>query len=272
MTTAPVLGQRSSNAASQNPLNEITSIWDGLNPHLVARFYEVDHLGRTVDDIVVKAAVTEEADIQMTFNWQSPFEGSGPESRAPALMGMLQSGALKPLIESIGAAAGRTVGSDIGDKIKSAAGNLDEARGRNGMTKLNSTQIFSGSAPHKISVTLLFRAWRDPSAEVERPLEQFLTWAHPQKLAPDGTMLTGALSFLSGEKGLIDAMLPSFSPCMIAMVYKGRRYAPLVIESVGMPLSAPIDALGRFVQMSLQVTMSTHQSWDKNDWEATRRL
>ena len=272
MITVPVLGQRSSNAASENPQNEITSIWDGLNPHLIAKFYEVDHLGRMVDDIVVKAALTDEADIQMTFNWQSPFEGAGPESRAPALMGMLQSGALKPLIESIGAAAGRTVGSDIGDKIKSAAGNLDEARGRTGMTKLNSTQIFSGSAPHKISITLLFRAWRDPSAEVERPLEQFLNWAHPQKLAPEGTMLTGALSFLSGEKGLIDAMLPSFSPCMIAMSYKGRTYLPLVIESVSMPLSAPIDALGRFVQMSLQVTMSTHQSWDKSDWQATRRI
>lgn len=272
MTTAPVLGQRSSNAASINAQNEMTSVWDGLNPHLIAKFYEVDHLGRMVDDIVVKAALTDEADIQMAFNWQSPFEGSGPESRAPALMGMLQSGALKPLIESIGAAAGRTVGSDIGDKIKSAGANIDEARGRNGMTKLNSTQIFSGSAPHKISVTLLFRAWRDPSAEVERPLEQFLNWAHPQKLAPEGTMLTGALSFLSGEKGLIDAMLPSFSPCMIAMVYKGRRYSPLVIETVGMPLSAPIDTLGRFTQMSLQVTMSTHQSWDKSDWQATKRL
>lgn len=44
-----------------------------LNPHLIAKFYEVDHLGRMVDDIVVKAALADEADIQMTFNWQSPF-------------------------------------------------------------------------------------------------------------------------------------------------------------------------------------------------------
>ena len=54
-----------------------------------------------------------------------------------------------------------------------------------------------------------------------------------------------------------------------------KQFGPpdsLVIESVGMPLSAPIDALGRFVQMSLQVTMSTHQSWDKSDWQATRRI
>ena len=244
-------------AASLNPLNEITSIWDGLNPHLVASIFEVDHTCKRIGDVVVKAALADETTLDFVFNWQSPFEQSGPDSKAPALMAMLQSGALQPLAERAGESVNKALG-----------GGIEAARGRAGITKLNSTQVFSGMPPVKFTATLLLRAWRDPDAEVERPLDQLMQWGLPQKLAPEGTMVTAAIDFVSGSKNLIDAALPSIAPTLVAITYKRRTYGPMVLESIGVPLSSPIDALGRFVQLSLPVAFSTLTAMDRFDWMA----
>ena len=47
---------------------------------------------------------------------------------------------------------------------------LKQFEGRTGITKLNSTQVFTGMPPVKIQVTALLRAWRDSASEVEAPL------------------------------------------------------------------------------------------------------
>jgi hypothetical protein len=39
-----------------------------------------------------------------------------------------------------------------------------------------------------------------------------------------------------------------------------------VIESIGVPLSSPIDANGNFVELSLPMTIATLASIDKTDW------
>lgn len=82
-----------------------TSHWDGLSPHLLATFYEVarndDGIWEmTSDTPLVKAPLTE-SNLEMTLNWQSPFENAGPESKAPALLAMLQSGALQPVVDAL---------------------------------------------------------------------------------------------------------------------------------------------------------------------------
>lgn len=246
-------------AASLNPLNEITSMWDGLNPHLVASIFEVDHTCKRIGDVVVKAALADETTLDFVFNWQSPFEGAGPESKAPAIMAMLQSGALQPIVDR----APESLQNAIG-------GGLDAARGRAGITKLNSTQVFSGMPPVKFTATLLLRAWRDPDAEVERPLDQLMQWGLPQKLAPEGTMVTALIDFAKGDKTLVDAALPSIAPTLLALTYKNRTYGPMVLESIGIPLSSPIDALGRFVQLSLPVAFSSLTAMDRFDWMALK--
>ena len=58
----------------------LSSLWDGLSPHLIASIYEVvktgdDSWGRTAqsDAATVLAPLTE-ASMEMVLNWQSPFE------------------------------------------------------------------------------------------------------------------------------------------------------------------------------------------------------
>lgn len=259
---------------SANPLSELKSLWDGLNPHLIARLYEVDHRGVAMGGVTVLAALTEDTQLELSMNWQSPFENAGPESKAPALMAMIQSGAVQPILERTAEMVEKVpgVGSAGAEKLRSTQLTAEGLRGRTGMTKLNSTQVFSGMPPIKIQATLLLRAWRDPAAEVEQPLDQLMKWALPRQLAPEGTMLTAAMDYASGRAdGLLDAAFPSLAPTLIGLKYKGRLYAPLVIETVSVPLGSPIDKLGRFVQLAVPVTFSTLTAWDGADWAAANR-
>lgn len=255
---------------STNTTDRIGSLWDGLNPHLIASIFEVDHKGYPVGDTVVRAVPSGDFTMEAAFNWQSPFESSGPESKAPTVMAMVQSGAIQPLLEAGAKVVDRALGKGAGDKIRNATVTVDEARGRTGMTKLNSTQVFSGAPPIKFQAQLLLRAWRDPGLEVERPLDQLMKWALPKYLAPEGTMLSGALEYLAGTKTIMEAILPSEAPTLLSIRYKGRIYGPLVIETISVPLHSGVDKLGRFVELLLPITFSTLTAWDQADWKYAR--
>lgn len=247
------------------PFDGMGPLWDGINPNLVATFYEVDHKGEPVDESArVRCLFVDDANLEATLNWQSPFDGAGPEARAPTLAAMLQSGAIQPLAERFGGA---------GEAVKEVS---ETARGRTGITKLNSTQVFSGMPPLRIQATIMLRAWRDPGSEVEEPLDQLMAWALPRELAPEGTLLTAAVDWVrEGDRdvnGFVEAAMPSFAPSMLALRYKGRAYAPLVIETIGVPLNSPSDRYGRFVQIQLPVTLSSLTAWDRRDWENSRSL
>lgn len=238
-------------------------LWDGINPHLIASIYEVDHEREPREGTpAVHCLFVDDANLEATLNWQSPFDGAGPEARAPTLAAMLQSGAIQPLAERFGGA---------GEAAKEVS---ETARGRTGITKLSSTQVFSGMPPLRIQATIMLRAWRDPGAEVEAPLDQLMAWALPRELAPEGTLLTAAVDWVKqGERdvnGFVEAAMPSFAPSLLALRYKGRLYAPLVIETIGVPLNSPSDKFGRFVQLQLPVTFSTLTAWDRRDWENSR--
>jgi len=122
--------------------NPLTSLWDGLSPHLIASFYEVAKIGEDswgiiegqTDPVAVHAPLTD-ANMEMVLNWQSPFEQAGPESRAPALMAMLQSGALQPIVDAL---LGRSPEERAAAQQKSDRF-LRQFEGRTGITRLNST-------------------------------------------------------------------------------------------------------------------------------------
>lgn len=248
----------------------LSSEWTGLSPFLLATFYEVrkqqdGKWGYTseCDQQVVKAPLTE-ASMEIALNWQSPFEQAGAESKAPALMAMLQSGALQPLINAITnkqAAAGAQ---------KKANDFLSRFEGRTGITKLNSTQVFTGMPPVKIQVTALFRAWKDPTTEVEEPVDKLMAWALPVKLSDDGSILARAVETAKGDMAAIDAVMPSSTPIKIAMQYKGRTFSPLVIESIAMPLGSPINRTGKFVELAVPMTLCTLTALDRDDWTGSR--
>lgn len=239
---------------------ELSSLWDGLNENLIASFWEVDRKGNRVQgsDVTVKAPLLE-GNLEATLNWQSPFEQSGPETKAPTLLAMLQSGTIQPFIDAVASHVG-------GNAQQQSAEFLKKFEGKTGITKLNSVQVFNGMPPVKMPVTALFRAWRDPVSEVEEPLNQLMKWAMPIHLEQDSSILSRGSEAAQGEKSGIDALLPSQAPTLIAMKYKGRTFAPLCIESIGMPITSPIDASGKFVELSIPMTLATLTAIDRDDW------
>lgn len=252
--------------------NTLSSLWDGLSPHLIASFYEVakdkdGNWARTekTDPKTVLAPLTE-ASMEIALNWQSPFEQAGPESKAPALMAMLQSGALQPIVDAV---IGKPKEGGAQQKSNEF---LSQFEGRTGITKLNSTQVFTGMPPVKIQVTALFRAWRDPAKEVEAPFNKLMEWALPIELSKDGSVLARAAETAKGQMGYIEALMPSRSPTRIAMKYKGRLYSPLVIESIGQPMNSPIDSNGRYVELLIPMTLCTLTALDRTDWSKSSTL
>jgi hypothetical protein len=240
----------------------LMSQWDGLSPHLLASFYEVEHIGQTHDwarvqnSPVVRAPLTE-SNLEVALGWHSPFEGNSFVD--PKLSTMLQSGALQ---------------------LQPVTNFMDNFDGRASITKLNSTQMFAGMPPVKITVTALFRAWSDPAKEVEAPFDQLMKWALPQHLEPDDwTRLKGVGRNVSSGKTMLETLkdaaaqfaLPSQAPVKIGLTYKGRDYYPLVIESIAAPLSSPIDKNGNFVELLVPMALCSLTAIDRDDWSNASR-
>ena len=129
----------------------VGSAWQGLNKHLIAHIYPVIQVGEGDNrryekdgNTSVHAPLIDGSDIEYVFNWQSPFENSGTNSKAPALLAMLQSGYLSGLVEMTKSLTGTT------SEAQRQEGNsmLDLFKGRTGLTKLNSTQVFSDMRLH----------------------------------------------------------------------------------------------------------------------------
>lgn len=254
----------------------LSSIWTGLSPHLIARFYPVKRLESgngweqsrdkreisaadkfTVDDGVEVHCPISDGNEEMTFNWQSPFENTGAESKAPALSAMLQSGSLSAPLQALAEKIG------LDKQVSGATSALASAIGRTGITKLNSTQVFSGMPPVKITLTLHFRALKDPVKEVQEPIKQLKAWALPQYLANDGLIANAVRN--GGEQSMMQTVFPSLTPQVIGMKYGDLTYLPLVIEGVSNPITAPRASNGVILAQSVQVTLATLTALDRRD-------
>lgn len=266
---------------ASNVTQTLQSDWSGLSPHLLAKFYEVTQQESdgpwlaSPSGITVAAPLTD-SNLEVTLNWQSPFENSGPESSMPALMAMLQSGSIQPVLDSfinaagvaaenVGVAGSKELGARVAKDVNASARQLE---GRTGITRLNSMQVFSGMPPVKLQVTALFRAWKDPINEVEAPFNQLMAWALPEKLSEMGPILSRAADYVAGNSvSMTDVLAPSKAPSKIALTYKGKTYAPLVIESIGQPINSPVDSSGRFVELLVPMTLCTLTALDRSDWK-----
>jgi len=264
----------------------LSSQWGGLSNHLIASFYEVDRHGDTIKDadgnpvnIIVRAPLTD-GDLDISLNWQGAFEEMSG-NKASTIFAMLQAGAIQPVIDAfqpdvvgkaVASVAGDQAGNAVSDGIAYAQQQsgkfLKQFEGRTGITKLNSNQVFSGMPPIKFQVTALFRAWSDPISEVEAPVNQLITWALPKQLADDSLVTERIKAVMQNRtvENAINALLPSKSPCLIVMKYKGRTYAPLVIEAVRLPLSSSIDSNGHFIERLVTITICSLAAWDRDDW------
>lgn len=233
------------------------SDWTGLSPHLVGYLSQVKkRAGGWFPDpnhyVSVHAAISE-ASMEVVVGWNSQFENGGGDG-IPTTEALLQAGYPQQMIDALGLS-----GTSIGNEVKNLASKFT---GRSSVTKLNSTQVFDSMQPAKINATLFLRAWSDPVEEVEKPLDQLMRWALPQHLAAGGL-----ISRYSKGASLVDALMPSISPHIIALTYKNRYYAPLVIESITVPLDSPVDAHGHFVSLQIPIVLSTLTAIDSADWD-----
>lgn len=248
--------------------SDLGSDWGSLSPLLMGRVFVCDSKG--VADITEFTGVfgaLGEGNIEVAQNWQSPFENTGPDTKAPALAGMLQSGSLVPVLNALQAVSPFKEGAiaDMlntgSDKLKAA---VKELEGRTGITKLNSRQVFSGMPPVKLNFTLHFRAMSSALTEVEAPLARLLEWVFPQELAEDG-ILSEVLQTTKDVDSFIKALFPSKAPKLLGLTYAGRTYAPMVIESINFPLDAPKDSNGNYIALAVQVSMATLTALDRAD-------
>jgi len=247
---------------------DLGSDWGSMSPFLMARLYVCNSKG--VADITSFQGVygpIAEGSFEAPLNWQSPFENTGPETKAPALTAMLQSGSLVPVInalQAINPLKDGSIGSALdasSDKLKAA---VRELEGRTGLTKLNSRQVFAGMPPVRMNFAMEFRATHDAVKEVEAPLQRLLEWVFPQELAEDG-ILSEVLQTARDLDSFIKAMFPSLAPKLLALTYAGKTYAPMVVESISYPLDAPKDSKGNMIAVTVQVNMATLTALDRAD-------
>jgi hypothetical protein len=248
--------------------NDLGSDWGSMSPLLMARIFVCDSKG--VADITEYEGVfgpMEEGSFEAPMNWQSPFENMGPETKAPALTAMIQSGSLVPVLNALQAVnpdPNGKIGSMIdagADKLKAA---VKELEGRTGMTKLNSRQVFSGAPPVRMNFSMEFRATTDAAKEVMAPLQRLLEWVFPQELAEEG-ILSEVVQTARDVDSFIKALFPSFAPKLLGLTYAAQTYSPMVVESISYPLHGPKDSQGNFIHLTVQVSMATLTALDRAD-------
>lgn len=250
------------------PLNSSTlPQWGHLSEHLFARIFPCDSKGVEITD-PTKAAVgailapATEVQFESTLNWQSPFENSGPESKAPTVMALLQTGQIATVANDLQSQLKDVpiFGKFLSSGIESAGQFAKSLEGKTGITKLNSRQVFSGMPPIRITLQLHLRAVSDAEAEVMAPYQKLLMWAWPQMLADNGI-----ISEIITTGNLIRGMFPSDAPQMVGFKYGNNRYMPMVIESVGNQLDGPMDSNGTPIYRSVAITLATLTALDRND-------
>lgn len=248
--------------------SQATQSWGNLNPKLIANLFACDASGITnLAEQYVMAPISD-VTIEFVFNWQSPFENTGPESKAPALMAMLQTGHFGTVINALQTVVPDAANNALGGLLDETAEKAKEAskalEGRTGITKLNSRQVFSGMPPVKINMTLHLRALKDPETEIHAQYQRLLRWSLPQQLAADST-LTGIIKQSGNTAEMVKALFPSIAPMMVGMVYGGQSFKPMVLESLSNPLDAPRYRDGKFVYLPIQMTLSTLTALDRAD-------
>lgn len=249
--------------------NDLGSDWGTMSPFLLARIFVCDSKGvaDTLEFAGVYGPLVEGGSINITQNWQSPFENSGPETKAPTLTGLLQTGGLVPVINALQAISPFKEGK-VADTLDASSDKLKavmiDLQGRTGVTKLNSRQVFAGMPPVKFTFGVRFRATTSAMAEVEAPLARLLEWVFPQELAEDG-ILSEVLQTTKDVDSFIKALFPSKAPKLLGLTHGGRTYPPSVIESIEYPMDAPRDNQGNYIDLTVQVNMSTLTALDRPD-------
>lgn len=274
--------QGSSGASSSGATRILTSQWGSLHSSLICRFFPVRRMSSgtgweqssgmnaltdtyTVDDGVEVHCAISDGHSDLSAGWHSPYENAGLEGKS--ISSMLQSGAATSFAQVLSGLG--LIKDNFGDLGQKAVDFLHDIEGRTSITKLNSTQIYSGSGPLKLTLTAHFRALIDPVSEVQEPISQLRQWALPQVLASDGLLANAVKSSGESKSGVarkaIETLYPSRTPQLIGMKYGDMILQPLCIESISETFTNPRSDKGVMVSSSVQITLSTLTALDRRD-------
>lgn len=259
-------------AGTENPV--LSSDWTGLSPHLIAKFFPVRRVvegtavrwERVPGSPEVQAPLTN-GTMEQTANWTSPFENQTADAKLSSLSSMFQTGGFEAILNALQQAVGQD--SFLGGQVGQANTQLKTLEGRTAVTKLNSTQVFSGMPPLRVNVTAHFRALYDPVSEVEAPMDQLMAWALPKKLSTQG--LVGNVLDAEAEKGW-RTVYPSEAPQIIGMSFANMLVKPLVVETIPYEFTGPRDKNGRLIAGAMTLALATLTAIDKDDWAGFRRF
>lgn len=254
----------------------------GLNEKLIARIGRYETLNQS-NHIT---CLLEDAEFTLENQFSSPFENSNPEGRMPSLMGMIQSGMVTPTISTlVGATDGvvpqsiQNAGESVNqvfesvtkidikevatDKLSEWGNRIDSLKGRTSFTKINSEQIYVSSNAVRITGTVVLVAWANAKKEVEEKLKSLQILATPAYLHNQSVLQ----SFATNKDDKLKALFPSEIPPTVFLQYGGKQYAPLFIESLSAPITAPMTADGSRIAVKAQITFVNKRAWDKRDIE-----
>jgi len=255
----------------------LQSQWGTLHPSLLVHLYPVTRSGTKSSEFQWSRSPSDKGgDVEVAFpitdstldaalNWTSPFEAIGAESKLPILSALIQSGALASVTSTlVGLIPSDLVGaSTVAGLAADAQKLVADLEGRTGITKLNSTQIFSGMQPLKFTLTAHFRAWQDARSEVEDPINQLMAWALPAELSKAGFIDT-----LTDTSDPIRALFPSRVPSILGFDYAGSTILPVVIESISQPITAPRNRSGARISVAVPIHFTTLTAVDRNEYRA----
>jgi hypothetical protein len=199
-------------------------------------------------------------DQSIDSQYSTPFENSNPEHRLPTLLGQLQSGGWVDTANSIASALPFVDGLSAEQKAS-----LSQLEGRSSLTKVNSTQIFVSTQPITLSLTLFFDAWDNPELEVEEMLKRLQQWALPKSLS-EGSLVNNVFS-----DGLnLESLFPSEVPPYLCLSFGNKRYAPMLIQSLSMPIGGvPINKNGARMHCQVQANFVSRTAWDQLNINST---
>ena len=244
----------------------LMSEWGGLSPHLMAVWFPVkmtqDGNTRTFQatgDVQVMAPITDTS-AEQAQTWTSPFENQTADSGMSTFSAMLQVGGFGAILNALQKHVPNE--SAVDSALSSAQQQLNSLTGATSITKLNSTQVYSGSPPFKITTTAHFRALRDPIKEVKKPVSQLMQWSMAEYLAPDG-FLVNFIEYGSAVR----SVYPSKAPSIIGMIFRKSFFMPMVIEHISEPMTHPITRDGDPIYTSVQMTLASLTALDRTDWK-----
>lgn len=249
---------------TEQPINEPTvtpeekpssNHYQGINEKLLFKVRLCDVDGNALEGSAEQVTcIALSGDKPIESQYSTPFENSNPEHRLPTLMGQIQAGEWINTLDAV-ASAIPLVGKLSPEKRKE----LGVLTGRSNLTKVNSVQVFTSTASIHLPMTLLFETWADAKTEVEDQISLLEQWALPEELSEQSIIANVV------ENPSLESLFPSLVPPYVAVYYGGKRYAPMLIQSVSAPIVAPMDRDANRLILQVPVTFISRTAWDKED-------